>query len=94
MRYIVVFAQQEIGYAVGFDDSSDAFDFLFWGYEEYELLPYGIFDMLTGDIVPYTHRGERTANVEEPVIRRIAMDYFKSAMRQTGSGQVKKKIKQ
>ncbi|SOD82762.1 hypothetical protein [Spirosoma fluviale] len=91
MRYIVVFAKQEISYAVAFEDPSDAVDFLFWGYEEYELLPYGIFDMLTGEIIPYQHRGERTADIEEPVIRRIALDYIKSAMRQTGVKQNKQK---
>ncbi|MFD2933944.1 hypothetical protein [Spirosoma flavum] len=83
MRYIVVFAQQEIGYAVGFDHCTDAVDFLFWGYEEYELLPYGIYDILTGDALPYEHRGERTAKIDEPVIRQIALDYVKSAIRQT-----------
>ena len=82
MRYIVVFAQQEIGYAVGFEDSSDAVDFLYWGYEEYELLPYGVFDVLTGEVWPYEHRGERIASVEEPNIRKIALDYLKSAIGQ------------
>jgi hypothetical protein len=83
MRYIVVFAQQEISYAVGFDHSTDAIDFLFWGYEEYELLPYGIYDVLLGDVVPYEHRGERTAAIDELSIRRIALDYVKAAIRQT-----------
>ncbi|MBD2757305.1 hypothetical protein IC230_30815 [Spirosoma sp. BT704] len=82
MRYIVVFAQQEIGYAVGFDDSSDAADFLYWGYEEYDLVPYGTFDVLTGEVWPYEHRGERVAELDEPGIRKIALDYLKSAIRQ------------
>ncbi len=82
MRYIVVFAQQEIGYAVGFDTYPDAADFLFWGYEEYELLPYGVFDVLTGEVWPYEHRGERVTEVGEPNIRKIALDYLKSAIRQ------------
>ncbi len=81
MRYIVVFAQQEIGYAVGFDNSADAVDFLFWGYEEYELLPYGMFDVLTGEVLPYEHRGERVSKVDEAVISRTAQDYLKSAIR-------------
>ncbi|GAB4045349.1 hypothetical protein [Spirosoma litoris] len=83
MRYIVVFAQQEIGYAVGFDDSSDAVDFLFWGYEEYDLLPYGIFDALTGEVFPYEHRGELVVAVDEETISRTAKDYLNSAIRQT-----------
>lgn len=83
MRYIVVFAQQEIGYAVGFDNAADAVDFLFWGYEEYELLPYGMFDVLTGEVLPYEHRGERVAEVDETVISRTAQDYLKSAIRHT-----------
>ncbi|AUD03912.1 hypothetical protein [Spirosoma pollinicola] len=83
MRYIVVFAQQEIGYAVGFDYSTDAIDFLFWGYEEYDLLPYGIFDALTGEVFPYEHRGERVVAVDEETISRTATDYLKAAIRQT-----------
>ena len=83
MRYIVVFAQQEIGYAVGFDTYPDAADFLYWGYEEYELLPYGTFDVLTGEVWPYEHRGTRLANVDEQVISRTALDYLKAAVRQT-----------
>ncbi|MVM36994.1 hypothetical protein GO730_03800 [Spirosoma sp. HMF3257] len=83
MRYIVVFAQQEIGYAVGFDDSADAVDFLFWGYEEYDLIPYGIFDALTGEVFPYEHRGELVIDIDEETISRTARDYLKAAIRQT-----------
>lgn len=86
MRYIAVFAQQEIGYAVGFEESTDAVDFLFWGYEEYELLPYGIFDVLTGEVFPYEHRGERVAEVERETISRTARDYLKAAIWQTARG--------
>ncbi len=82
MRYIVVFAQQEIGYAVGFDNPTDAVDFLFWGYEEYDLIPYGIFDALTGEVYPYEHRGESVAEVDEETISRTARDYLKAAIRQ------------
>lgn len=81
MRYIVVFAQQESSYAVGFDDSSDATDFLYWGYEEYDLVPFGTFDVLTGEVWPYEHRGERVSEVGEPAIRKVALDYLKSAIR-------------
>ncbi|GAB3718206.1 hypothetical protein GCM10027592_60890 [Spirosoma flavus] len=83
MRYIVVFAQQEIGYAVGFNEIVDAIDFLFWGYEEYDLLPYGIYDALTNQVMPYEHRGERVVDIDDQVICRIALDYLKSAIRQT-----------
>ncbi|WP_245564844.1 hypothetical protein [Spirosoma panaciterrae] len=83
MRYIVVFAQAEIGYAVGFDNSADAVDFLYWGYEEYDLIPYGIFDVLTGEVWPYEHRGERVVDVDDELISRTAKDYLKSAIRQT-----------
>lgn len=82
MRYIVVFAQQEIGYAVGFDHAADAIDFLFWGYEEYDLLPYGIFDALTGEVFPYEHRGKRVVAVDEETISRTATDYLNAAIRQ------------
>ena len=81
MRYIAVFAQQEIGYAVGFENLTDATDFLFWGYEEYELLPYGTFDLLTVDVWPYEHRGERIVYVDDDVIRRTAKDYLRAAIR-------------
>lgn len=81
MRYIVVFAQQEIGYAVGFDSLPDAVDFLFWGYEEYELLPYGTFDLLTGEVWPYEHRGKRIVNVDDDVISRTARNYVRAAIR-------------
>ncbi|GAB2536819.1 hypothetical protein [Spirosoma aerophilum] len=83
MRYIVVFAQQEIGYAVGFDHSADAVDFLFWGYEEHDLLPYGIFDVLTGEVYPYEHRGHVVVSVDEETISRTAKDYISAAIRQT-----------
>lgn len=81
MRYIAVFAQQEIGYAVGFENLPDATDFLFWGYEEYELLPYGTFDLLTGDVWPYEHRGERIVDVADDVISRTAQNYVNAAIR-------------
>lgn len=81
MRYIVVFAQQEIGYAVGFDNYSDALDFLYWGYEEYELIPYGTFDVLTGEVWPYEHDGQRVVEVDDQVISRTALDYVKAALR-------------
>ncbi|WP_420148734.1 hypothetical protein [Spirosoma sp.] len=83
MRYIVVFAKQEIGYAVGFDTLTDATDFLYWGYEEYDLVPYGTFDVLTGEVWPYEHRGERVANIDTQLISRTALDYLKAAVRQT-----------
>jgi len=81
MRYIAVFAQQEIGYAVGFDSLTDAVDFLFWGYEAYELLPYGTFDLLTGEVWPYRHRGERIVQVDDDVISQTARNYVKAAIR-------------
>ncbi|GAB3992295.1 hypothetical protein GCM10028807_25070 [Spirosoma daeguense] len=83
MRYIVVFAQNEIGYAVGFDHFAEAIDFLFWGYEEYDLLPYGTYDALTNQVTLYEHRGEQVADVTDEVISKIALDYLKAAIRQT-----------
>lgn len=83
MRHIAVFNQRETDYAVGFDTLHDAVDFLFWGYEEYDLLPYGIFDMLTGEVWPYEHRGERLTDIDEQLISRTALDYIKAAIRQT-----------
>lgn len=85
MRYIVVFAQQEISYAVGFDDPSDAVDFLYWGYDAYELVPYGVFDVLSGEVWAYEHEGEQVSEIDKPNIRKIALDYLQAAIRQTTS---------
>ncbi|GAB2588142.1 hypothetical protein [Spirosoma areae] len=81
MRYIAVFDQQETNYAVGFDTPGDALDFLFWGYEEFDLLPYGIFDVLSGEVTIYEHRGDRVSEVDAAVISQTAKNYLKGAIR-------------
>jgi hypothetical protein len=81
MRFISVFYQRDAPYAVGFDNRSDALDLLFWGYEEYELLPCGIYDVVTGEATRYYHRGEFVADMDEATIRSTALSYLKSAVR-------------
>jgi len=81
MRFISVFYQRDSPYAVGFDEHSDAFDLLYWGYEEYELLPCGIYDVLTGEVTCYRHREEIVVDAEEELIRSTAINYLKSAVR-------------
>ncbi len=82
MRFISVFTKLETCYAVGFDELADATDFLFWGYEEYELLPHGIYDVLTGEITPYAHRGGALNNADGDLIRSTAVNYLLGAARQ------------
>ena len=81
MRFMAVFIQREISCAVGFEDLADATDFLFWGYEEYELLPCGIYDLLTGETLNYEHRGRSVGLFEPDLIRLTAKEYVSAAAR-------------
>ena len=84
MRFMAVFIQLDTCYAVGFDDLADATDFLFWGYEEQSLLPCGIFDMLTGEVASYEHRGRDVGLYDPDLIRQTATDYVRAALRLAG----------
>ncbi|QJW92021.1 hypothetical protein HNV11_22865 [Spirosoma taeanense] len=79
MRFVTVFSQLETCYAVGFDELPDAVDFLFWGYEEYELLPYGVYDVLTDEVTVYEHKGEVVARFDPEVITKTALSYLTNA---------------
>lgn len=78
---MAVFIQRETCCAVGFEALADATDFLFWGYEEYELLPCGIYDLLTGETHSYQHRGRPVGLFEPDLIRLTATEYVNAAAR-------------
>ena len=81
---MAVFVQSDTCYAVGFNDLTDTTDFLFWGYEEQDLLPCGIYDLLTGEVAPYAHRGRYVGLFDPDLIRQTATDYVKAALRLGG----------
>ena len=81
MRFMAVFVQLDTCYAVGFNDLTDATDFLFWGYEERDLFPCGIYDLLTGEATPHEHRGRFVGQFDPDLIRQTATDYVRAALR-------------
>ncbi|GAB4039856.1 hypothetical protein [Spirosoma jeollabukense] len=50
MRFIAVFYQQRSIYGMGFESVIDANDFLFRGYEDNDLVPCGIYDIVTDKV--------------------------------------------
>lgn len=80
MRFIAVFSQQNDYHAVGFDDLTDAADFLLGGYQDAQLVPCGTYDVLTDETIgvdtgsfdPDTDAGE--------LIRHTARTYFSQAL--------------
>lgn len=81
---MAVFVQFDTCHAVGFDDLTDATDFLFWGYEEYDLIPCGLYDLLTGETAPYEHRGRPVGLFDSDLIRQTATEYVRAALRLSG----------
>lgn len=84
MRFMAVFVQLDTCYAVGFNDLTDATDFLFWGYEERDLFPCGIYDLLTSEAMPYEYRGRFVGLFDPDLIRQTAINYVKAALRLGG----------
>ncbi|GAB2515836.1 hypothetical protein [Spirosoma aerophilum] len=78
MRFIAVFNQLQTSYSMGFDNLLDAVDFLFWGYEDQELVPQGVYDSLTDQATPYEHAGRPVNVVSSTSIRAIAKEYLKT----------------
>ena len=76
MRFIAVFDQMHSMHGVGFDTLLDASDFLFWGYEDNELIPHGIYDVFTMQVSVYDHAGQRVGDLEEATIREFALTYI------------------
>lgn len=44
MHFVAIFNQHQITHTIGFNSAVEAVDFLFWGYEDQQLLPFGIYD--------------------------------------------------
>lgn len=84
MRFMAIFVRLDTCYAVGFDELADATDFLFWGYEEQDLLPCGIYDLLTGETSSYEHRGHTIGLFDPELIRQTANEYARAAFRLVG----------
>ena len=84
MRFIAVYNQLQIATGVGFDSLIDALDFLFWGYEDNDLTPQGIYDALTDESIPYDHAGKTLPVSSLDSIRSIAMSYLKTSYRLSG----------
>lgn len=80
MRFIAVFTQQSDYHAVGFDDLTDAADFLLGGYAERQLTPCGTYDVLTGAIISAdAYESDHSTDLDE-LIRRIARTYLVKAL--------------
>ncbi|GAB3642412.1 hypothetical protein GCM10027423_30480 [Spirosoma arcticum] len=84
MRFMAVFIQLDTCHAVGFEDLTDAIDFLFWGYEEHDLLPCGTYDLLTGETAAYEHRGRFIGLYDPDLIRQTATEYVRASLRLMG----------
>ncbi len=81
MRFIAVFTQQQTPAGLGFDSLVEAIDFLFWGYEDQELTPQGIYDSLIDQVTPYAHAGQLAREYEGISIREVAREYLTSFRR-------------
>lgn len=84
MRFIAVYHQLQTATGVGFDNLIDALDFLFWGYEDNDLTPQGIYDVLTDESMPYDHAGTPITAGSLDSIRSIAKAYLKTSYRFSG----------
>ncbi|ADB40030.1 hypothetical protein [Spirosoma linguale] len=78
MRFIAVFNQPQATYGLGFESLLDAVDFLFWGYEDQELQPQGVYDSLTDQATPYEHAGRLVSKESPGSIRAIARKYLET----------------
>lgn len=72
MRFIAVYEQRCQMLVHSFDSQVEASDFLFWGYEDHEFMPRGIYDSLTAQITVYTHAGQSLATINPDSIRMVA----------------------
>lgn len=69
MRFVAIFNQYQVPHTRGFATVVEALDFLFWGYENQQLLPFGIYDQLTDQITAYTHAGQLIHSIREESMR-------------------------
>jgi hypothetical protein len=84
MRFIAVYNQFQTSTGVGFDSLIDALDFLFWGYEDNDLTPQGIYDALTDESMLYDHAGQSIVVPSLESIRSIARTYLTNTYRFSG----------
>ena len=84
MRFIAVFYQQRTIYGMGFETVIDASDFLFWGYEDNDLVPCGIYDIMTDKVTLYEHIDQLTGNDTLETIRQFAVEYMKQICQYVG----------
>jgi hypothetical protein len=70
MRFVALYNHDQVPHTQGFKSLADALDFLFWGYEHQQVLPYGIYDRITDQITLYTHRGQLIHAIEEESLRK------------------------
>lgn len=83
MRYIAIFNQHQVPHTLGFRSAVEALDFLFWGYEDQHLLPYGLYDKLTDLTTPYTHAGQRIHTLSQESIHTMAKRHLAIIHRST-----------
>lgn len=76
MRFIAVFSQRHTTYGLGFDTLTDATDFLFWGYEDNDLVPYGVYDVLIARTTLYDHFGKLKDGPDAEAVRQFAVGYL------------------
>lgn len=76
MRFIAVFNYLQKSYGLRFESLLDAADFLFWGYEDQELIPEGIYDTLTDRATPYEQAGQVLGTASPASIRTTAQRYL------------------
>ncbi|MBD2756745.1 hypothetical protein [Spirosoma validum] len=85
MRFIAVFSQRHTTYGLGFDTLTDATDFLFWGYEDNDLIPFGVYDVLTTQTRLYDHFGKLTDGPDPEAIRQFATAYLDRISQSVGA---------
>lgn len=84
MRFIAVFSRLNTTCGLGFATSIEANDFLFWGYEDNELTPHGIFDRAMSQTTLYNHFGPLTNQPDSEEVSRFALDYVERIQPQIG----------
>lgn len=84
MPFIAVFSRLSTTCGLGFNTLIEASDFLFWGYEDNDLVPHGIFDSATSRTTLYNHFGHLTNQPDLEEICRFAMDYVGCIQRSVG----------
>lgn len=77
MQYIAVYDQYRQLQAARFGSLIEATDFLFLGYEDRLLFPYGVYDSHTDQVQMYTHAGQSLIDLVPEAVRTSALFYLK-----------------